>query len=65
MTQRKIIPDIKNGKTFDEKLMKYIVFYHHLDMSVIADKLLLRHYLKETGKIKKIDFESFLPLKNR
>ncbi len=45
----KNFPNIKSGKTFDEKIIKYILYYRHNDMPIMADKYRVRAYVKSLG----------------
>ena len=45
----KKFPNIKSGQTFDEKITKYILYYRHKDMPIMADKYKVREYIKSLG----------------
>ncbi len=45
----KKFPHIKNAKTFDEKILKYILYYRNDEMPTLVDKYLVRDYLSNKG----------------
>lgn len=65
------MPDLRNPKTFNEKLMWYKLYYHNPLMTRCADKWEVREYLRERGleeymneaigvwdDVEKIDFDA-------
>lgn len=45
----KKFPDILNGRSFDEKMLKYILYYKNDILSDLVDKLKVRDYVKTKG----------------
>ena len=45
----KKFPDILNGLSFDEKMLKYILYYENDLLSDLADKFKVREYIKAKG----------------
>lgn len=42
-------PNINTGKTFDEKMLKYILYYRDDRMKILADKFTARKYISDKG----------------
>jgi len=42
-------PDLKNPRTFDEKLQWYKLYYRKPEMTILADKFEVRSYVEEMG----------------